>query len=168
MRTRTARAQQAWRCVLMGRRVSWGCSAVKEARTPEAKGVEPPELGGAHRGWEAAGMQGGTERNVGLRGQGFKQEGGGAGKTSGSDRLGRWRTEAWGKILGIKIVLGANHLEIGSGAVGLSRALEEPRWEPSEGHWLHSGSSRKSRGRPRTRSLPVEVQGGGGARGWGR
>ncbi|CAM9555460.1 unnamed protein product [Rangifer tarandus platyrhynchus] len=30
-------------------------------------------------------MQGGTERNVGLRGQGFKQEGGGAGKTSGSD-----------------------------------------------------------------------------------
>lgn len=34
-------------------------------------------------------MWGGTERNMGLRGQGFVQEGGGVGKTSGSDRLGR-------------------------------------------------------------------------------
>lgn len=27
--------------------------------------------------------------------------------------------------------------------MGLSRALEEPRWEPSEGRWLRSGSSRR-------------------------
>ena len=64
-------------------------------------------------------------------------------------------------------VLGANHLETGSGAVGLSRALEEPRWVLSEGQWLRSGSSRKSK-EPGEAQDPDGASHPGPGRWWGK
>ena len=108
-------------------------------------------------------MRGGTERNMGLRGQGFMQRR--CWEDFGFRQVGKMKNRSLGEDTGNKNkVLGANHLETGSGAVGLSWS-QDGCFQRDTGCVQRAAGGVRSRGKPRTLTEPPSP---GPGRWWGK